>query len=113
MPNARPFLEFLREQRNGRLHDELSDALQECVAATAEHGKTSTLTLTVQVKKSSTGKSTIMVVDDVKTKLPKEERESSIFFVSPENNFMREDPRQHKMEFRELPTRTVREVLDA
>jgi hypothetical protein len=38
MANSRPFLDFLREQRNGVLHDELSDALQECVAAVMTEG---------------------------------------------------------------------------
>lgn len=31
--SARPFTDFLRDQRNGKTHSELSDALQELVAA--------------------------------------------------------------------------------
>ena len=36
--------------------------------------------------------------DDVKVKLPKEERGSSIMFSTPEGNLTREDPRQMQIE---------------
>ena len=36
MANSRPFADLMREHRNGVTHDELSDALQELVAAVME-----------------------------------------------------------------------------
>lgn len=32
--------------------------------------------------------------DDIKVKLPKEEKGSSLMFATPDNNLQREDPRQ-------------------
>lgn len=37
--NARPFLDLLREHRNGLTHDELTDALNELVEAVAAERK--------------------------------------------------------------------------
>jgi hypothetical protein len=110
MANSRPFLDFLREQRNGVLHDELSDALQECVAAVMTEGGVSTLTLTITVKNANAGAGALMVTDELKTKLPKPKIGGSIFFASPENNLIREDPKQHKLPLSEISQR--RELRD-
>ena len=101
MANSRPFMDFLREHRNGVTHDELSDKLQELVAAVIEEGKAGTLTLTVSIK--PVGKADGLEVGaDVKVKPPKTAPGVSIFFASPENNLVRQDPRQATMELREV-----------
>jgi hypothetical protein len=110
MANSRPFLDFLREHRNGVAHDELSDALQECVAAAIQEGKTSTLTLKITVKPANVGAGALMVTDDIKTSLPKPEKGGSIFFASPENNLIRDDPKQHKLPLQEISPRMPREI---
>lgn len=111
MANSRPFLDFLREQRNGVLHDELSDALQDCVASVSTEGGTAKLTLTITIKPSGTGQGAVMTTDDIKTTVPKPTKGGSIFFISPENNLVREDPRQHKLELNQLkPVGPLREL---
>ncbi|MDE1896881.1 MAG: hypothetical protein KGH91_07385 [Rhodospirillales bacterium] len=102
MANSRPFMDFIREQRNGVLHDELSDALQEAVAAVMNEGGTATLTLKITVKSADAGEGALMVKDDIITKLPKQKASGSIFFASPENNLIREDPKQHKLPLQEI-----------
>lgn len=98
---ARPFQDLLREHRNGMTHDELSDALNELVTAVTEEKRAGSLTFTVSIKPY--GKDGALEVSaDVKVKPPKKTPGSSIFYVSPENNLLREDPRQTKMELREI-----------
>lgn len=102
MANSRPFYDFLREHRNGKAHDELSDALQECVASVVEEGRTAKLTFTVTVKKSGAGEGAFIVMDEIKTSLPKPDKGGSIFFVTPDNNLIREDPRQRSLALTEV-----------
>ena len=106
MANSRPFLDFLREHRNGVTHDELSDALQELVAAVTAEGKVGKLTLTISVK--PLGKSDgLEVAADVKVAAPKPTAGVSIFFPTPENNLVRSDPRQQALELREITPATA------
>ena len=102
MANSRPFMDFLREHRNGSTHDELSDALQELVAAVTAEGKAGKLTLTVNIKHAGRDSGALEVAADIKIAPPKSQPGVSIFFASPENNLIRQDPRQHAMELREI-----------
>lgn len=110
MAHARPFMDFLREHRNGSTHDDLSEKLQELVAAVIEEGKAGTLTLTISMK--PLGKSDGLEVGaDVKIKAPKPATGVSIFFASPENNLVRQDPRQTAMELREVTPSSAARAL--
>lgn len=105
MSNSRPFPDFLREHRGGLTHDELGDKLQELVAAVTAEGKGGSLTLTIKVSPSATG--ALDVSDEIKLVLPKETRSHSLFFATPDNNLVREDPRQTKMELRSITPATA------
>lgn len=102
MANSRPFHDFLREHRGGVTHDELSDALQTLVAAVGEEGKGGTLTLTISIKPAGNSDA-LEVTDRIVIKPPKQTRSASLFFVSPEGNLIREDPKQTTMELRPIP----------
>lgn len=98
---SRPFNDFLREHRGGVSHDELSDALQELVAGVVAEGKGGTLTFKISVKPAGkTGG--LEVTDEIKVSPPKETKSATIFFASPENNLVRQDPRQASLELREI-----------
>jgi hypothetical protein len=99
--NPRPFMDFLREHRTGITHDMLSDALQELVAAVTQEGKAGKLVLTIGVK--PLGKNDGLEVSAmVECKPPKETAGTAIFFPTPDNNLVRQDPRQQAMELREI-----------
>jgi hypothetical protein len=98
---VRPFYDFLREHRNGLTHDELADALNSLVAAVSEEGKSGSLTFTVNIRPIDKGDG-LEVSADVKVKPPKKTPGTSIFFVTPDNNLVRQDPRQTSMELREV-----------
>lgn len=111
MSNARPFMDLLREHRGGATHDDLTEALHSVVEAVAAEGKAGSLTLKITIKPASSKGSALLVTDEIKATLPKETRESSIFFVSEDNNLVREDPRQHKLPLRTLDARPVPQDL--
>jgi hypothetical protein len=92
----RPFTDTLNQLRFGTLSDDLTKALHELTLKCGETGRAGRLTLDLQLKPGKGGQ--IEVFDDIKLKLPKEERGSSIMFSTPEGNLTREDPRQMQIE---------------
>ena len=92
----RTFPQTLDALRYGTLADELTNKLQDLTAACATTGRAGAITLTLTLKPGKGGQ--IEVFDDVKLKLPKEERGSSLMFATPDNNLTREDPRQTSIE---------------
>lgn len=99
--NTRPFMDFLREHRTGITHDLLSDALQDLVAAVVQEQKVGKLVLTIGVKPMGKGDG-LEVSAQIDCKPPKETAGVAIFFPTPDNNLVRQDPRQTTMELREI-----------
>jgi hypothetical protein len=92
----RTFTSTVDALRFGTLSDELTDKLRDLVAVCASTGRNGALTLTLQLKPGKGGQ--IEVFDEIKVKLPKEEKGSSLMFATPDNNLQREDPRQLQLE---------------
>ena len=109
MANSRSIGDFFREHRGGVTHDELSDALQELVAAVNDEGKAGSLTLTINVKPLEKG-GALSVTDTIKLKLPPQNRSASIFYADINNNLVRDDPKQAKLELREIPGQAHRGI---
>lgn len=98
-----PFAKFLQEVRGGELHTELSHELAEVVAASSEHGKAGTITLTIKVAPNADG-SSLLITDEVKSKPPKAAGPPTLFFADAEGNLSRRDPRQLDISaLREVP----------
>lgn len=101
--HVRPFAEFLQEQRKGAAHLELSEAMNELVAAVIEHGKGGDLTLKISVAPAAKGAGNIVkVTDKVTLKAPEADRAGAIFFADRNANLSRSNPDQP-----ELPLRAV------
>lgn len=100
--NARPFMDFLREHRNGATHDELTTALQELVAAVTDTGKGGKLTFTISVKPAGRDSGALEVGAETKVSPPKPVPGIAIFFATPDNNLQRQDPRQSSLNLREI-----------
>lgn len=95
MPTPRSYTDTIQVLRFGTLSDELTDALQSLTNKCSDTGRAGTITLTLALKPGKGGQ--IEVFDDLKVKLPKEERGSSLMFATPDGNLQREDPRQHEL----------------
>ena len=94
----RTFTATIESLRFGTLGDELTDKMRDLVASCATTGRNGTLTLTLALKPGKGGQ--IEVFDEVKIKLPKEEKGSTLMFATPDNNLQRDDPRHPGQHFK-------------
>jgi hypothetical protein len=95
-------MDFVREHRNGIFHDELSDALRELVDAVATESKAGSLTVTISIRPAANVDGAVVVSDKIVVKPPVEKKSDSIFFVTPENGLIRDNPRQPRLPLREV-----------
>lgn len=100
MSKSRPFIDTLRDIEAGGLLDELSETQHSLIDAIRLTGKGGELTIKLAYKPDGNGQMTIKA--DVKAKEPALSRGRSLFFLTPEGNLTRRDPRQQ-----DLPLRTV------
>ncbi|RZI33104.1 hypothetical protein [Pseudomonas orientalis] len=97
---ARPFMDTLRDIEAGGLLDELTEAQHSLIDAIRMTGKGGDLTIKLTYKPDGGGQMTVKA--DVRTKEPVLARGTSLFFLTPEGNITRRDPRQQ-----EIPLRSV------
>ena len=98
MSKSRPFIDTLREIEAGGLLDELSETQHSLIDAIRLTGKGGELTIKLAYKPDGNGQMTIKA--DVKAKEPALSRGTSLFFLTPEGNLTRRDPRQQDLPFR-------------
>ena len=98
---VKPFAAWLQEHRSGGLHQELSEALAEVARAVSEHEKVGSLTVTIKLEPNGVG--TVIVTDELKTKVPEPARPASLFFTDAGGNLSRRNPRQPELPLREVP----------
>lgn len=98
------FTDTLRDMRNGQTVRELTDALAEVIQRVKDTGKAGELTLKLKVAPASRGGdvTTVIVTDNVTTKLPVMERGASIFWTTPDNSLSLDNPDQRKLDLREV-----------
>ena len=105
---SRPFINTLADVRAGGVVDDLDDTLANVVQAVRNTGKTGELTLKLTIKPASKGDIFTLFVDaDIKTKLPRLDKGSTVFFADDDNSLTPRDPRQA-----EIPMRAVDEPKD-
>ena len=111
--SKRPFMDTLREIEMGGLLDELTDAQHSLIDLIRLTNKAGALTITLNYKPEGAGQITVKA--EVKAKEPKLPRGSSLFFLTPEGNLSRRDPRQQEIPLRSVaddtpPTEALRTV---
>lgn len=94
------FDETLKDIEYGHLSRELAEVQQEIVKAVSETNKAGSITLTLSFKPEGNGQLTIKA--DIKKKIPQLPRGTSLFFMTPEGNIQREDPRQQKLPLKSI-----------
>ena len=96
---ARPFTDYLREIDRGRLLDELSEKFQSLIESVAETGKAGSISLKLSLKPTGgIDSETASLATDVKVQTPQPSRNPSLYFVTPDFNLSRRDPRQSDLE---------------
>lgn len=109
MKKARPFIDTLRDIEAGHLLEELSETQHSLVDAIRLTGKGGELTIKLTYKPDGSGQMTIKA--DVKAKEPVLSRGTSLFFLTPEGNLTRKDPRQQDLQLRQVADETPPEQL--
>lgn len=99
---AKSICDFIREHNGGATHDEYSSALADVVAAVTDEQKGGTLTFVIAIKPLGKGNG-LQVSTEIKAKPPKQTVGVQVFFATPDNSLQREDPRQKKLDLREIP----------
>lgn len=110
-PNA--FIELVRDLNRGTTGEELSEQLSELQQRCKETGKAGELTLKIKIKPERGADGMFQVTDDIKCKLPDFDRPSTIMYEHGDMQLRREDPKQIKMELREIQEPAPLEVREA
>lgn len=105
MSKARPFIDTLRDIEAGGLLDELSETQHSLIDAIRQTGKGGELNIKLIYKPDGSGQMTIKA--DVKAKEPILARGTSLFFLTPEGNLTRRDPRQQDLALRSVEDDTA------
>ena len=108
--SKRPFIDTMRDLEYGHLLDELTETQNEMIAAVQHSNKTGKITIELEYKPEGDGQ--MIIKTQVKKKMPQLPRGSSVFFVTPERNLTRMDPRQQQLELKSVtaPETPLKEI---
>lgn len=96
--STRPFIDTFRHIEGGLLLEELAERQREILQAVSHTNKKGSLTITLNYTPEGHGQ--VSIEADIKAKAPKLARGRSLFFLTPDANLERNDPRQQEMELR-------------
>lgn len=103
MPSTRPIVDTLREIRHGAMLEDASEELAKIVRRVAETGKPGSLTMKLVVRPTGRGSvRTLVIEDQLMTKIPQPDREVTIFFPTADGNLTRNDPSQMSLGLRSV-----------
>lgn len=115
MSEAQPgnaFTRLLCEFREGASQSELSKALETLVGAVRETGRKGKLRYTLTIKPAAHGNEALAIADNIELDAPRQERDQSIFYATTENRLQRDNPKQMRLELREVARAIDVEVRD-
>lgn len=96
----RPFTDVLRDWRNGRLVNHLTEEMEKLTVAVEDTCKEGSLTLTVKLKPKTDKRGVIDVVEmhaDVTSKIPRHDLPAQVFFLTTDGDLVKDDPTQREM----------------
>lgn len=97
------FLLLLQQHRHGEILSDLSESIRNVTQAVQDSGRGGSITLKIDIRPASKGRAGALVVEDeIKEKLPTEDKTGSIFFADKNYNLIREDPNQTTLELRSV-----------
>lgn len=101
--SGKAFAVFLQELRDGRVHADLSQQLEELLAKVKETGKGGELTFKLKVKPATRGGDVdkVTISDQITLTLPKPERGEDFFWLTEDNDLTRNHPKQASLELRD------------
>lgn len=101
-----PFSQQLAFLSRGSLDAELTQVLAEVVKAVRDSGKSGAVTLKIKVSMlNERDENAVKLVPEVSTRIPKLAPYESILFSTADGDLLRDDPKQRKLDLREVPKR--------
>ncbi|GEM_PF-1704585 len=94
------FCQTLGNLQHGDTLQQLDDLLSEALQASNDTGKVSKVSVTLTIKPN--GRGTYKIMDDVKSTLPKFDKEPTVLFTDGDQQLVREDPRQQKLKLEQV-----------
>lgn len=94
------FCQTLGNLQHGDTLQQLDDLLSEALQASNDTGKVSKVSVTLTIKPNGSG--TYKIMDDVKSTLPKFDKEPTVLFTDGDQQLVREDPRQQKLKLEQV-----------
>lgn len=95
--NIRPFMDTLREAEYGHLLSDLGELQREILHAVSETQKKGSLTITLNYIPEGHGQVSVAATEP-KAVIPKTPRGKTLFFLTPETNLSRQDPKQMEIQ---------------
>lgn len=89
----RPFTDVLRDHRNGRLVDHLTDQLALVLAGVRDTGQKGSITLTLEISPERGEEGFVDVQPKVSTKVPQPPLSKGLFYVDEGGSLLRDPPR--------------------
>lgn len=105
-PDFNGLIELLR---HGEVRDELNAHLGEAIAATKSTLKVSTVTIKLTIK--ANGIDSYRIIDDIKSTLPKHDKNPTIVFPDVSGQLVRDDPRQRKLDLQQVEPKSQADVI--
>lgn len=105
------FASTLASMDYGVTAEEISGALAELVQAVRDTGKQGFVSLKLAVKPESINAGQVSITPDITVKAPQIPRDKSLMFMTPDNNLVREDPRQKRLELESVPASQRPELM--
>jgi len=95
------FMSLLQQHRHGEILSDLSESIRKVTQAVQDSGRGGSITLKIDIRPASKGRAGALVVEDeIKEKMPTEDKTGSIFFADKNYNLIRDDPNQTVLELR-------------
>ncbi|WP_336042768.1 hypothetical protein [Acinetobacter pittii] len=94
------FCQTLGNLQHGDTISQLDDLLTDALQASNDTGKVSKVSVTLTIKPN--GRGTYKILDDVKSTLPKFDREPTVLFTDGDQQLVREDPRQQRLKLEQV-----------
>lgn len=100
--SIRPITDTLRLLDGGAFLDNASEELAQLVRRVDETGKAGQLTIKLEVKRASAG--AISIVPAVTAKVPEPKPDPTLLWATVEGNLTTDNPRQQKLDLRQVET---------
>lgn len=108
--NIRTAMAVLPEIRQGKMIKDLTKICAEVAMAVVVHQDKGEITLKLKFAPGPGTRNAIAIVDDIKVKMPQEEKRATVLFANDDGSLTREDPLQPELGLNVVPAQRVKQT---